>query len=779
MDNTGKQRLALMALWALGLLLLAVTLTAVVAFGPLRIVLENEATAFMLAETVLLFLWSCFWLLRQTSGKKRAAALGLEILIFTWCHQILLPLMVSGAYLFMLACFGIWIWGLLFRDIKLSPVWKWLMGLVLGSAAWMVLVCVISLTGRGGLWLWRFLALGIGLWLLLLFFFYWKRQGKISGSWRESLKTAENRFPKDKASALLIAFILTVLLVQAGRINIELDYDSLHYGLRSPYVLDNGFGIYENLGMINLVYTYSKGLEVLCLPLSGTPTYGFVLCVSYWACVLSLALIGYLAAGRGGRKTGLWAAALASAIPGITNMGITAKNDMITLLHQLIIYGLLQQAILAGGMRGSNAWNTEKGESAGYKTGSQAPWLFMAVAVYLLTLVYKPTALVFSTALGGVGLLFLIVRRRLPKVKARDFAVLLLPGAAVAGLWYRTWLFTGVPMTSIFASIFERAGFEIKYPYNFTHVIGDPSLLTLGEKLERLGKRLLGMLAAPVGADMAHVIIAWGTALVTLLLILWPLAAKKSKDELDKFDCVLLPVLALGSVFSIYTLYQVDGNYFILLYALLVVSTVGMIGKKWDLSENHSLRKGLCGLAAPVMACSLFLTCLTSWAGTPGFTPVKLIHRGYCDHRKAELAYHQWKGCSELEKLLTPRSRVLSFGYHPDALRLDACVQSYHDVTGSGGNVQLVKTLDMFKEFLKYAGIEYFYLEAGYLTDNPRALELVEYMIEEGTLTDLVYEYGNALGRVELTGQPSEETEAALREFKELYCVFNRGEYHG
>lgn len=771
MENTGKQRRALAALWALGILLLAVTLTAVVALGPLRIVLENRATVLMLAETAFLFWWNCFWLLRQTSGKKRTAALGMEIFIFTWCHQIFLPLFVSGVYLLVLACFGMWLWSLFFRDIRLSAVWKWLMGLVLGSAAWMVLVCAVSLTGRGGLWLWRFLALGIGLWVLLLFFFHWKRQGKTSGSGRESLKTAEDCFPKDKVSALLTAFILTVLFVQAGRINIELDYDSLHYGLRSPYVLDNGFGIYENLGMINLVYTYSKGLEVLCLPLSGTPTYGFVLCVSYWACVLTLALIGCLAARRGGRKTGLWAAALAAAIPGITNMGITAKNDMITLFHQLIIYGLLQQAILEGGK------NAEPSE-AGQRPDSRAPWLLMAVAVYLLTLVYKPTALVFSTALGGVGLLFLIACRRLPKVRGRDLLVLFLPGAAVAGLWYRTWRFTGVPMTSIFASIFEKAGFEIKYPYNFTHVIGDPSLLTLGEKLERLGKRLLGMLAAPVGADMAHVIIAWGTALVTLLLILWPLAAKKSRDELDRFDCVLLPVLALGSVFSIYTLYQVDGNYFILLYALLVVSTAGMIGEKWNLSGNHGLRKGLLGLAAPVMACGLFLTCLTSWAGTPGFTPVKLFHRGYYDHREAEQAYHQWKGCSELEKLLTPRSRVLSFGYHPDALRLDACVQSYHDVTGSGGNVQLVKTLDLFEEFLEYAGIEYFYLEAGYLTDNPRALELIEYMIEEGTLTDLVYEYGNALGRVELSGQPSEDTEASLREFRELYCVFNRGEYH-
>ena len=60
------------------------------------------------------------------------------------------------------------------------------------------------------------------------------------------------------AQAALLAFIITMVLIQAGHINIELDYDSLHYGLRSAYVLDNGKGIYENLGMISLVYTYSK-----------------------------------------------------------------------------------------------------------------------------------------------------------------------------------------------------------------------------------------------------------------------------------------------------------------------------------------------------------------------------------------------------------------------------------------------------------------------------------------------------------------------------------------
>lgn len=79
--------------------------------------------------------------------------------------------------------------------------------------------------------------------------------------------------PETRASGSSSCVHLTMFFLQAGRLNHELDYDSLHYGLRSAYVLDNGNGIYKNLGLINLVYTYSKGAEVLVLPLSGTPTY--------------------------------------------------------------------------------------------------------------------------------------------------------------------------------------------------------------------------------------------------------------------------------------------------------------------------------------------------------------------------------------------------------------------------------------------------------------------------------------------------------------------------
>ena len=88
------------------------------------------------------------------------------------------------------------------------------------------------------------------------------------------------------------AVMLTMIFVQLARINLMPDYDSLHYGLRSHYILDAGSGIYENLGNINLVYTYPKGWEILSFPLSGTVTYGYQLCFSLWMAVLVLVLSG-------------------------------------------------------------------------------------------------------------------------------------------------------------------------------------------------------------------------------------------------------------------------------------------------------------------------------------------------------------------------------------------------------------------------------------------------------------------------------------------------------
>ena len=774
--ETGKNdKILAIIIGAAGLAVLAVTVFGVLLWGPLEPVLRTTRTLLMMAEVVLVFFWNLFCL-AGGRGKKpgtgshrgvRALGLAAGIVLFTWCHRIFLPLAVSGIYMAVLILAGRQLLRLFLEERQLSAPIPFLqrtsMCLVLGSALWMVLVCLVSLTGHGGLMLWRGLAAVMALTAVVLEILWGRRNKQVlPGAWLKAVKnSADKGRSESMAQAALLAFIITMVLIQAGRMNIELDYDSLHYGLRSAYVLDNGKGIYENLGMINLVYTYSKGLEVLVLPLSGTPTYGFVLAFSLWCTVGILLLAADIVGRYCGQVKGILAAAILAAIPGIMNMAATAKSDNITLLHQLIIYDFICFAL----------WDGEQGKKS--SSAKSIPWLSMAVSTYLLTLVYKPTALVFSTALGGVALVCLFLTRRLRVGDRRGFCLLLIPGAAAAGLWYRTWLLTGVPVTSIFAGFFEKAGCRVKYPYTFNHVIGDPSALTAGEKCSRLWSRVWGILFAPVTEDMAHVIIAWGTGIVTVFLVIWLAVSWKAgrrglRHPLNLFDCILIPVLALGSLASIYTLYQVDGNYFILFYAVLVISALRM---GWGQNWGPAVRRSLSLVLVLFFAVNTAVTCTTGWAGVPGFTPVSLRHMGYYDHRREMLDRRAGEGSLTLSCMFTPRSRVLAFGRHPRVLDLPCSVQSYYDVTGSGGNVYLVKRLAYFEEFLRYAGTEYFFVEAGYLAGQDRALQMIEDMIAEGSLSDIHYEWGNMTARVTLDAGPPDDSQQALEEFRENYSM--------
>ena len=69
-------------------------------------------------------------------------------------------------------------------------------------------------------------------------------------------------------------------------------------------------------------------------------------------------------------------------------------------------------------------------------------------------------------------------------------------------------------------------------------------------------------------------------------------------------------------------------------------------------------------------------------------------------------------------------------------LHLGLDIRVYADVVGSGGNVVLVKTLDNFKRYLKFARIEYICTEEKYLGEHDRAAEIIEFMLEDGSLEE-------------------------------------------
>lgn len=770
------------------LFFLAVTLVCLIigmgAFfhsSPMNEKLFGPEGRWMVGETLFFFAWQFFflhppeWWLKHIPRKWQrwtaGVGMGLGFGFGLWCHQSLIPFLVSGCWLAGLLLFG----DIFFRHITALKEKKdnWYFRLsadfLMGSGFWICLVCILSAFRIGGVGRMR----GIAAVLILAVSVetgaeIWGGIQNITGNFRENIKGAERAEGLDGREKLFCAVILTMVFVQLARINLLPDYDSLHYGLRSHYILDAGHGIYENLGNIHLVYTYSKGWEILTFPLSGTITYGFQLCFNLWMAVLVIVLAAGLAFRISKRRrTGLFCGMLVSLTPGIMNMGITAKSDLLTLVCQMCI---LWAAV--------GIFKTSR-------TEEKAGWFGIALGACLFSFALKPTSLVFSTLLSlcclgalvaGGGFSQKGAESSFKKTDSFLFMPAVLCGGALAGVWIRTWRMTGVPTTSVFTSIWEKLGFLVKWPYAFSAIPNEGMQMEAGEKAAFLLKRFLEILFAPAGEDMFHVRLAWGSSIVFLGLVawlFWGMGKEKEKSCLK----VSITMIGLFNLFSLYLLYQVDGNYYMLFYVLaalagsLSLERTPFLGRAGEEPKNgfgQKKQKLTAAVFAGFLVIQTGLILGTNWAGTKGFTPVRLLHCGVVNHQQERYQEKCAAGNASIWNILSPdpRTRVIAVGEHPMVLQFPCNVQSYYDVTGSGGNVRLVKTLENFKQFLRFAETEYIYVEAGYLEEGSRAYDVVRYLIEEGSLVQLYFEEGNMLGRVNLNGELPADS---LKESAEFY----------
>lgn len=771
MEKQGKRwQFWLFAVFAAGCL--AVSVRELFFQGPLRENLFGKNGQSALWETIFFFIWTIavFFIFGNKSEKFWSglpiAGAGLGLLAGIWCHQVFLPVLVSGFWFFGLLAVGDWFFRL---TVKNRANRNWLERLVadflLGCGFWISLTCLLSGFHFGGTE--RMRKIAAGLLALTLLEALWHR-GKVFVRAKQLASAVPAHFLQwSIVEKTALAIILTMIFIQLARINLLPDYDSLHYGLRSPYILDTGHGIYEDLGNINLVYTYPKGFEILTYPLSGTKTFGYLLCFNVWmAGFILIVLYGITIRLGGSRQAALWASAFASAMPGIMNMSITAKSDLAALACQLCI---LCAAI--------ELFFCEEGKKE---------WVGIAVGGCFLSYAMKPTTLVFSTVLALSCLAALAVKRgfyteervrRRERKKGIGFftIVIFFCLSAWMGTWIRTYQMTGVPTTSVFTSIWEKLGFQVRWPYEFSSIPNQGIALGGIKSVFFLFKRLAGILFAPVGEDMLHVMIAWGGSFPVLFMLSWMLwgrdtaEKKKSSPQGRAVSCLCWGAFGTGimSLISIYLLWQVDGNYFMLMYAVLAV-----------MGSLSLVRADKPVLAGRILGGFLFiyqavLVISTNWAGTTGFTPIVLRNPGYYNH------YQEWherkcqEGNQEIWSILAqnPETRVIAFGEHPEVLQFPCNVQSYYDVTGSGGNVRLVKTLENFKQFLRFARTEYIYAEAGYLEEGSRAYDVVRFLIEEGSLADIRYEHGNMIGCVNIDKAIEINPEEAAAEFYREYRI--------
>ena len=643
----------------------------------------------------------------------------LPTLVFAYLHRMLLPMLVSGLWFFVLA--------LLFRFIT---------------------------TGR---------------------------PLQIFKDFKQFLAFLEKDFQEGTLYPLV--FALPFFILQMNRSNVALDYDSLRYGLRSAYVLFPE-GFFSAHGQINSVYSYPKGLELLTYLLNYLSGYGFLLSFSLWTYLVLASVFGLLLFHFQKNRKKLYLGILCFfLLSSVGNMSLTMKTDLFTLLLQLsALYFFLK--------------------------GKRLQSCFLLFFSYS----FKPTAVVFSTLLGIVFLLAMLleffgkrsiktnsqvntdrntntnasinaktginsnINTNYNRIQAKgekwtsELPFVLFSLVYTGLITLRTFLITGLPFSTTFTGIFKAIGFHVNWPFNLDAHVDYSGELSFSESAFSFFRRLFSFLFYPVGEDMEHVAIAWSGVLFPLILLfaLWQcfsigrkclpgrnhllggnsLLERNSLSGREAFLCRgsgdaspwdYLPlslsflVIMVFSLLSFVMLWQIDGNYYILWesLALLLCFSGG------NLQEKRGFILLLKAFAFSPFYLAAFLTTITtSWAGAVGFTPIDLANKGYYDHALVELENQGEKGSlpafSEMAKY--PRYHVLAFAETPECYRIPCNVQSITDVEGSGGSPGLYDSPLYFAWFLKWSGTDYVYLEQSFLHDEreERAREMLLQMAEEG-----------------------------------------------
>ncbi|MDR3757674.1 glycosyltransferase family 39 protein [Enterocloster sp.] len=746
--------------------------------------------------------WLILFLLFFCAKNCLTAWLGAAFLcaVFCWLHVIFLPMAFAGAYTVYLILAGRWFNRTVLRQ-NLGLCWDYLMG----GALTITVFCLLSLAQLGSIHNLRLWVAASGLCLLM-----WagmRLRGFLTGTARVHLRDfltapaadhmrgfmtapsvdrmhgvmadpAADRMrgwlsgagapqPSDApscgrshpGSSAMLAAILALLLLQAGRMNLAVDFDSIWYGVRSHVMLNSGNGIYENLGTLGVVYTYPKGWEVLGLPLAGLPSYSFSISMNLWMGALTLFAAYETARLCLKPRLALWLPFLMVSVPGIMNMADTAKPDMVTLFCQLLmIQGVLR-------------FTEER------RTG----WLVAALAAGGVSLIMKPTAVVFSTAVAGISALWLLAHRKPsgspgnPK-EMRVWLILLPSATALIGIWGRTMKLVGVPVTSVFYGLFQKLGFEIKYPFYAAGLSPAGKHMPQGERLLFLAKRIYRFLLNPQGHDMAHVLIAWGAVLPVVFLVLRAClggAGKTSRKPgtaqalpLSYFTWLLMAMSFINLV-SLYSLSQVDGNYYMLYYVLILLT-----GLCWLDGKGPVCRKAALALLIPAWGYGVLLCGLTNWAWTIGNGGLHPVNSGYYSHIQEAQEKRTAQGSGTIWNILAanPSHRVIALGDLPDVLTFPCWVQSYVDVSGYWGNPQVVSSAPAFLEYLQFADVDYIYMERGYVCSGVRIYDIIRTLIEEGHLYNVCEEGGNLIISVQ-KGDPQPEITAEhdLEVFDNLY----------
>lgn len=656
-------------------------------------------------------------------------------IVFTYLHMMFLPMAIAVIYVLFTILVGKFANRYIMRSREKNILFSCFTGMMILTICY----ALLSLAKIGSI---RNILLFDTIMFGLLALWFWKTENIRIKDIFSKLYLSTNKYVK-------LCLIMIFIMLGVGRANESLDYDSLWYGLRSAYVLDNLTGIYDDLKLMGCVYTYPKGYEAYSLPLSGFDSYGFVYAGNIVLAVLIIYTAYCICRLFLNCEQALWGAVFISAVPGIMNMAITAKPDIITLFIQVlsIYFALL-------------FLKEEKGI-----------YLGIVVAAYIYAQTLKTTAVIFSTTILLLLIFICIVYRKRPRFEISGGILNVIAGINLALIWLRTYWLTGIPATSVWGRIFRFLGMKEKYPYASGQInqfrSGD---LFSKEVIDTTITRLKEFFFAPNSADTDHIIIAWGTTLCTFLFILViigglfnirKLLCQVKENAIGCFMGLLLLGEFFGCILSLWLLSKPDGNYFMLFYSVTVL--VGVVYVQKELVENKVFGNNVVkGIFITFIPFNVLFTGAVTWGWTAQFQKINWVNRGYYNHRTEYQTQMYNNGCREIYDIISEKSsnKVYAFGEHPFVERFPCIVESETDIS-FWGNSELVSTAENFFEFLKYEQYDYILICPGYISEEDKYFSYFSTLIESGEISNIVVENGYILFQVGKS--PDEEAAMKMR----------------
>lgn len=525
-----------------------------------------------------------------------------------------------------------------------------------------------------------------------------------------------------KICAIIFAAIITMVLLQIGRANISLDYDSVWYGLRSEYMLAPYTGIYDKVTAAGLVYTYGKGIETLCLPFAGLTSFGFIYSVNLYLAIGILVCVHKICRCYTSAAKSLLTVLATAVTPGVMNMAVTAKSDIATTFLELVaIYAAIR------------AYDKER------------KMFGLAIGVCILSFAFKSSSFIFSSIIIFCIVAVMFIRRI--RFECSMIKPLVLMSSACICIMGRTFYLTGCPASFLFPSLWEKLGLTIKEPYGWS-VVGRVSVgeLFTWDYFKTAVQRLLAILYAPITEPTNHVIIAWSGLLFVFALV-GIVVTMVAKVVCGQFEPIfkIYPVIAIwillsgASIGSIVLLTKPDGNYFELWYITTLIMASCVVNVEFIKSMPGLVLIGYGGL----------MTLATSWGWSLGLTPISFSNYGYynsCDFVEKYMDDNHWSNIYHELIKEKPRAMLFSEKMQYDYF-LPAIMDSWSE-TRVWGSSWITASVEEFLHYIQISDIQYIIVDQNYLLTDSDAKMVVEKMATEGYLQTEILEENHGLFKV-------------------------------